>query len=69
MVYSLWPKSQDKNLNILTTKRAIKMKWKAFFVTCRWFPLTQLNHFFWKERMWLSVITSKTNSLPEDKTQ
>ena len=25
--------------------------------------------FFEGENMWLSVITSKTNSLPEDKTQ
>ena len=26
-----WPKSQDKNLNILTKKRAFEVKWKAFF--------------------------------------
>ena len=25
-VFSTWPKSQDKNLNILRTKRAFKMK-------------------------------------------
>ena len=27
-----WPKSQDKNVNILRTKRAFKVKWKAFFI-------------------------------------
>ena len=27
-----WPKSQDKNLNILRTKKAFKMKWKAFAI-------------------------------------
>ena len=29
--FSIWPKSQDKNLNILRTRRAFKMKQKAFF--------------------------------------
>ena len=29
--FSTWPKSQDKNLNILRIKIAFKMKWKAFF--------------------------------------
>ena len=28
----MWSKSQDKNLNILRTKRAFKIKWKAFFI-------------------------------------
>ena len=28
-----WPKSQDKNLNILRTKRAFEVKYKAFFIT------------------------------------
>ena len=28
-----WPKSQDKNLNILRTKRDFKVKQKAFFIT------------------------------------
>ena len=31
-VLSTWPKSQDKKLNILSTKRAFKMKLKAFFI-------------------------------------
>ena len=31
-VFSTWPKSHDKNLNILRTKRAFKVKWKAFFI-------------------------------------
>ena len=30
--FSTWPKSQDKNLNILRTKRAFKVKQKAFFI-------------------------------------
>ena len=29
--FTTWPKSQDKNLNILRTKRAFNMKQKAFF--------------------------------------
>ena len=29
-VFYTWPKSHDKNLNILRTKRAFKMKSKAF---------------------------------------
>ena len=30
--FSTWPKSQDKNLNILRTKRAFEVKEKAFFI-------------------------------------
>ena len=30
--FSTWPKHQDKNLNIVRTKRAFKMKWRAFFI-------------------------------------
>ena len=30
--FSTRPKSQDKNLNIFRTKRAFKVKWKAFFI-------------------------------------
>ena len=29
--FSTWPKSHNKNLNILRTKRDFKMKWKSFF--------------------------------------
>ena len=29
--FDAWPKSQDKNLNILITKRAFEVKWKSFF--------------------------------------
>ena len=29
-VFPTWPKSRDKNLNILRTKRAFKMKQKDF---------------------------------------
>ena len=30
--FYIWPKSQDKKLNNLRTKRAFKMKYKAFFI-------------------------------------
>ena len=30
--FSTWPKSQNKNLNILRTRRALKEKQKAFFI-------------------------------------
>ena len=32
VVFYSWPKSQHKNQNILITKRAFKMKWKAFYI-------------------------------------
>ena len=31
-IFSTWPKSHDKNFNILRTKRAFKVKKKAFFI-------------------------------------
>ena len=31
--FDIWPKSQDKNLNILRTKRAFEVKEKAFFIS------------------------------------
>ena len=31
-VVSTWPKSQDKNLNILRTKKGFKIKWKTYFI-------------------------------------
>ena len=31
-VFSVWPKNHVKNLNILRTERAFKMKQKAFFI-------------------------------------
>ena len=30
--FAQWPKSQDKNVNILRTKRAFEVKGKAFFI-------------------------------------
>ena len=35
-VFSTWPKNQDKNSNILRTKRAFKVKLKAFFTIGGW---------------------------------
>ena len=31
-VFPTWPKSQDKNVNILRMKRTLKAKQKAFFI-------------------------------------
>ena len=39
-------KNQDKNLNILKTKRAFKMKLKAIFITFKGLPVTQTKIFF-----------------------
>ena len=35
-ILSTWRKHQVKDLNILITKRAFKMKQKAFFIICKW---------------------------------
>ena len=48
---STWPKSQDKNLNILAVKRAFKMK-KAFYIIFKGLSLKQIKQFFWKVRIW-----------------
>ena len=44
-VFSTWPKSQDRNLNILRTKRAFKMKYKAFFSNFKGLSLKQIKQF------------------------
>ena len=45
-IFSTWPKSQDKNLNILRTKWAFKMKQKAFFIIFKELSLKQINNVF-----------------------
>ena len=45
-VFSTWPKCQDKNLNILRTKGAFKMKQKSFFINFKGIPLKQIKQFF-----------------------
>ena len=35
--FATWPRSQDKNLSILRTKRAFEVKWKAFFIIFKGF--------------------------------
>ena len=45
-VFSTFPKSQDKNLNILRMKRAFKMKYKLFFITFEGLSLKQKKGFF-----------------------
>ena len=41
-MFSTWPKSQDKNLNILRTKKVFKMKQKAFFINFEGLSLKQI---------------------------
>ena len=45
-VFSSCPKSQDKNLNILRIKRALKMKYKAFFIIAKELSLKQAKRNF-----------------------
>ena len=39
--FSTWPRSQNKNLNIFRTKRAFKVKLKAFFIICKGLSLAK----------------------------
>ena len=55
-VFSTWPRSQDRDLNILQTKRAFKMKQKVFFfITSKGLSLKQIKQFFWKVKVRLWV--------------
>ena len=45
-VFSTLLKMQGKNLNILRTKRAFKMKEKAFFIILKVLSLKQIKHTF-----------------------
>ena len=45
-VFSSWPNSRDKNLIILRMKKALKMQWKAFFITFKGLSLKLIKHFF-----------------------
>ena len=44
-IFSTWPKSQNKNLN-MKTKRAFKVKWKAFFIIFKGLLLEQIKQHF-----------------------
>ena len=48
-VFSRWPKSHEKSLNILWTKRAFKNKLRAFSIILRGLPAKQITHIFWEE--------------------
>ena len=48
-VFSTWPKTEHKNLNILRTKRAFKMKY-SIFIFFKGFHWSNLNNLFWKMR-------------------
>ena len=49
-VLSTWPKSKDKDLNMLGTKRAFKMKQKAFLIIFKGLSLKR-KKLFWKMRV------------------
>ena len=40
-----------QNVNILTMKRAFKMKQKAFFIVFKGLSIKQITQFFWKVRV------------------
>ena len=42
VLFSTWPKSLDKNLNISRTKRAFKIKWKAFIIIFKGLSMKQI---------------------------
>ena len=44
-IFYTWPKSQNKNLN-MKTKRAFKVKWKAFFIIFKGLLLQQIKQNF-----------------------
>ena len=44
--FPTWPKSHDKDLNILRTKRTFKMKWKAFFIIFKGLLVKQITQSF-----------------------
>ena len=46
VIFSTWTKSQDKNSNILRTKRAFMMKIKAFFIIFKGLSLKQIKQIF-----------------------
>ena len=46
LIKSFFPKSRDRNLNILRMKRAFKMKWKAFFIIFKGFSIKQATQIF-----------------------
>ena len=44
--FSTWPKSHDKNLNILRIKITFKMKQKPLFIIFKGLLMKQVTHFF-----------------------
>ena len=48
VVFSAWPKSNDKNLNMLGTKNAFKMKWKAIFFIFKGLSMKQITQIFFE---------------------
>ena len=46
LFFSTWPKSQHKNLNIMRTKKTIKMKQKIFFIIFKRLSLKQIKQFY-----------------------
>ena len=64
--FSTWPKSQDKNVNILRTKRAFKIKQQAFFITFKKLSLKQIKQIFLEgesptlNKPYLTIVTIQT---------
>ena len=64
--FATWLKNQDKNLNILPTKRAFIMKGKTIFIILKGLSLKQIKKRFWKMKespwflgLWLILIIMK----------
>ena len=45
-VFSAWPKSRDKSLNILRTKKAFNIKLKTFFINFKGLSIEQITQIF-----------------------
>ena len=62
--FSIRPKSHDKNLNILGTKKAFKMKQKAFFIIFKGLSMKQFTQIFFGAVPDFKEHVSKTSSDP-----
>ena len=45
-IFPTWPKSRDKSLNMLRTKRAFRMKLKTFFIIFKELSIKQITQIF-----------------------
>ena len=63
--FSAWPKSQDKNLNILRTKIAFKIKYKTFFIIFEGLSLKQIIIFFGRWESHFKILINKVHNLSQ----